>query len=238
MLLTHSSKYSSPNTRMRVYTRHCHDLSKPPLLSPPLRTHVTLAHIDSSSCFLVVRAHAALRTIPTTPSTHFHRRTSLLPPHRPRLVPPDSKLSCSAPCNPLGGDSYYFHFSNSVGGREASVQHTLSHRLLFLCRLYSHPTNRLHHPLTCTPSSGGRPKEKYLYLSISSRATSPYSLPASTPRTPFFLLRNPPPPLLRFSLSFVLSFSFLFLLPLSPFYFHLPLLTAAPHVCETNEERE
>lgn len=63
------------------------------------------------------------------------------------------------------------------------------------------------------PQVVGRRKNIYIYLFLRElRLPTPFPFP--TPYTPFFLLRNPPPPLSRFSLSFVLSFSFLFLLSL------------------------
>lgn len=181
-------------------------------------------------CFLVVRAHAALRTIPTTPSTHFHRRTSfttLTPPPSPAS---DSKLSCSAPCNPLGGDSYYFHFSNSVGGREASVQHT--------------PPP----PSTSLPSSlppfGPSPSPSYLHpllrwpaegkISIFICFFAGYvSLPSPSPRrTPFSPQYHPPPPpfeILSVSRTFFffLSHSSYFFLLLTSIYHFLPRRGAA-----------
>jgi len=153
-----------------------------------------------------------------------------LPPHPPISIAvllsrrSRPRLSCSAPCNPLGGDSYYFHFSNSVGGRETSVQHTPSPPSTSLPPSLppfgpSLSLSYLHFPLRWPVE-----KEKYLYLSVSSRATSPYPLPALTPCS---LLSATPLSASTFEiLSVSRTFFFLFFLFLSPSYFHLPLLTA------------
>lgn len=87
LLSTHSSKYVPRRTHgCAWYTRHRRDLPKaaPPPLSHRSRegrTRDTRTHRFLDVCFLVVRAHAALRTIPTTPSTHFHRLSPSLSDH-------------------------------------------------------------------------------------------------------------------------------------------------------------
>lgn len=168
--------------------------SKPPLLlpSPPLRsTRDTRTHRFLDVCFLVVRAHAALRTIPTTPSTHFHRRTSLA---TPTLSPPTPNSRAARHATPQEATLIISIFPIRLGGGKRACN-TLPHPLLLPYHLHSHPSDRLHHPLTCTPFSGGWPKEKYLYLSVSSRTTSPYPLFAPTPVLPFSpRLYSPPPP--------------------------------------------
>lgn len=117
---------------------------------------------------------------------------------------------------PLGGDSYYFHFSNSVWGA-GNVQHPP------LCSLYTPPAQfstthegfslalavSLFHPyifslflsLSLSLSPGGQPKEKYLYLSVSSRdiclplrPSRPLASPRAIRSVSFSFFSTPPPP--------------------------------------------
>lgn len=94
--------------------------------------------------------------------------------------------SCSPPCNPLGGDSYYFHFSNSVWGA-GSVQHPP------LCSLYNPPSLVFCHPPTSIspflyhpcPSTQVASQRKNIYIYLFLRGI--YLL--STPPTPESLSR-------------------------------------------------
>lgn len=217
-----------PNTHTgtRVYTELPRS-SKPPLLLPlASNTRDTRTHRFLDVCFLVVRAHAALRTIPTTPSTH------LPPPYlsrHPDALAPDPKLSCSAPCNPLGGDSYYFHFSNSVGGREASVQHTppppSTSLPPSLPPFGSSPSPSYLHPLLRWPAEG---KISIFicffagYVSLSPSRSYPV-LPSPHNSTLRLHLRDSL--CLAYFLSF--SYSFCFFLLLTSIYHFLPRRGAA-----------
>lgn len=152
--------------------------SKPPLppLHPPPQAHVTLAHIDSSMCAFwssqgaCCTAHNSYHPIhllpppyPLFPSRRHPRSRTLMqramqPPRRRLLLFP------------------FFQFGWGAGSERAT------HSLIpfYFLAAYAPTLQTVSiHPLTCTPFSGGRPKEKYLYLSVSSRATSPLLVPTS-----------------------------------------------------------
>lgn len=218
--------FLAEHTDARVHTALPRS-SKATPTAPARSTRDTRTHRFLDVCFLVVRAHAALRTIPTTPSTHFHRRSSLTtppPPPPPLSLPPDPELSWSAPCNSLGGDSYYFHFSNSVGGREASVQHTPSPPSTSLPPSLP-PLDRLRRPLTCTPPQvAGRRKNIYIYLFLRGLrlpTLTSRSYPRLAPSSPRY---HPPPPPSEI-LSVCCTF-FFFLNPPASFSFLLPPTTS------------
>lgn len=224
LLLIQSSKYSMANTHTdtRVYTGLPRS-SKPPLLLPPLRAHVTLAHIDSWMCAFwssermlhcaqFLPPHPPTSTaVPLSPSRHPRPRPQTLvqrtmqPPRRRLLLFP------------------FFQFGWGAGSKRATHSPTPFYFLTTFT-----PTPRIVSItlfLAPPPQVAGRRKNIYIYLFLRGlRLPTPFSL---LPRAPFSPppLYSPPPPS-RFSLSRVLSFFFLFLLFLSPSYFHLPLLTA------------
>lgn len=177
MLSTRSSKCSSPCTRMRVYTWHRHDLLNHPYrhFTPASSTRDTRTHRFLDVCFLVVAgrilhcaqflpSHPPTSTAaPLFPSRHHPRSRTLMqramqPPRRRLLLFP------------------FFQFGWGAGSERAT------HSLIpfYFLAAYAPTLQTVSiHPLTCTPFSGGQPKEKYLYLSVSSRATSPLLVPTS-----------------------------------------------------------
>lgn len=150
----------------------------------------------------------------------------LLPPRRPR---PRSQTLVQRAMQPPRRRLLLFPFFQ-FGWGAGSERATHSPTPFYFLAAHSHSSDRLHHPLTCTPSSRGRPKEKYLYLSVSSRATSPYPLLAPTPMLPSL-----PNSTLRLHLrdslclSYFLSFSYssCFFLLLTSIYHFLPRRGAA-----------
>jgi len=163
-----------PCTRMRVYTWHHRDLQPPPYrhFTPASTTRDTRTHRFFDVCFLAVAGrmlhcaqflppHPPTSTaVPLLPSRRHSRSRTLMqramqPPRRRLLLFP------------------FFQFGWGAGSERATHS-----PIPFYFPAAFAPTLRTVsiHPLTCTPSSGGRPKEKYLYLSVSSRATSLYPL--------------------------------------------------------------
>lgn len=148
----------------------------------------------------------------------------LLPSRRSRPPTPNSLVQRAM--QPLGGDSYYFHFSNSVGGREVSVQHTppppSTSLPPSLPSFGPSPSPSYLHPLLRWPAEG----KISIFICFFAGYVSLYPLLVPTPFSLLSATLLSPLPLWRFSLSFVLDFFFLFFLFLSPSYFHLPFLTA------------
>lgn len=156
---------------------------------------------------------------------HFH---PLPPPYLsryPDALTPGPKLSCSAPCNPPRRRLLLFPFFQ-FGWGAGSKRATHSPTPFYFLTTFT-PTLRIVSItllLAPPPQVAGRRKNIYIYLFLRGlRLPTPFSL---LPRAPFSPQLYSPPPPSRFSLSRVLSFFFLFLLFLSPSYFHLPLLTA------------
>lgn len=222
-------------------TRYTHSIAAifqtTPTFLLPRFEHTWHSHTSIPGCVLSGRQSACCTAHnsyhPIHPPSTAVPLTTLTPPPSPAS---DSKLSCSAPCNPLGGDSYYFHFSNSVGGREASVQHTPSPPFYFLA-IFSPTLRTVSIALLLAPPSqvAGRRKNIYIYLFL--RVLRLPTLLSSPRHTPFSPQYHPPPPpfeILSVSLTF-----FFFLIPLTSFSF-LPSSTtsyrvAAPRVRETTE---
>lgn len=236
LLLTYSSKYPWSNTHTdtaRVHTAlpRC---SKPPLLLPPLRAHVTLAHIDSWMCafWSSERMLHCAQFLPPRPPTS--TAVPLLPSRRSRPRPQTLVQRAMQPPRRRLLLFPFFQFGWGAGSERATHSPTPFYFLAaFAPTLRTVSITLL---LAPPPQVAGRRKNIYIYLFLRGlRLPIPFSLlPPVAPFSPHH--RSPPPPL-RFSLSLVPTFFFLFLLFLSPSYFHLPLLTA-PRRRASERERQ
>lgn len=251
MLLTHSSKYSSPNTRMRVYTRHRHDLSKPPPLSPPLSplslrpaSHVTLAHIDSSMCafWSSERMLHCAQFLPPRPPTSTAVLLLPSPTARASFPSPDPRNSHAARhATPQEATLIISIFPIRCWGAGSERATHSPTPFYFLAAFSPTPSeNRLHHPLTCTPYLRWPAEGKIsIFICFFAGYVSP-SPPLVPSPLVCSLLSAIPSSASTFEILSVWRTFFFFLVP--SFFFLLPSTTsycgAAPRVRETNEERD
>lgn len=192
LLSTRSSKCFSPCTRMRVYTRHRRDLPNHPyrLFTSASSTRDTRTHRFLDVCFLVVAGrmlHCA-QFLPHLPSS---TTVPLLPPRRHPRSRTLVQRAMQLPRRRLLLFPF-FQFGWGAGSERATHSPIPFYFLAaFAPTLAPSPSTLLLAP----PSSGGRSKEKYLYLSVSSRATSPYPLVVSCyPLLPSSPQYHPSPP--------------------------------------------
>lgn len=190
----------------------------------PRLEHTWHSHTSIPGCVLSGRQSACC-----TAHNSYHPIHPLPPPYlsrHPDALAPDSKLSCSAPCNPPRRRLLLFPFFQ-FGWGAGSERATHSPTPFYFLAAFT-PTLRtvsITLLLAPPPQVAGRRKNIYIYLFLRGlRLPLPPS--RSYPFSPFSpqLYSSLPP--WKFSLSLVLDIFFLFLLFLSPSYFHLPLLTA------------
>lgn len=194
-----------------------------PTSAPASNTHVTLAHIDSWMCafWSSERMLHCAQFLPPRPPTS--TAVPLSPPRHPRPRPQTLVQRAMQPPRRRLLLFPFFQFGWGAGSKRATHSPTPFYFLTTFT-----PTSRIVSItllLAPPPQVAGQRKNIYIYLFLRGlRLPTPFSFLLRAPFSPPQLYSPPPPS--RFSLSRVLAFFFLFLLFLSPSYFHLPLLTA------------